>query len=55
MDQKYLIKQYNIYSVVVEVPKRLQAKAGRKRFKKSLGVEPQQVVLGESESADWRL
>lgn len=39
MDQKYLIKQYNTYSVVVEVPKRLQAKAGRKRFKKSLGTD----------------
>ncbi|MBR0895777.1 tyrosine-type recombinase/integrase [Bradyrhizobium tropiciagri] len=39
MDRKYLVKQYNTYSVVVEVPKPLQAKAGRKRFKKSLGTD----------------
>ncbi|MBR1169160.1 site-specific integrase [Bradyrhizobium liaoningense] len=39
MDRKYLVKQYNTYSVVVEVPKALQAKAGRKRFKKSLGTD----------------
>lgn len=39
MDRKYLVRQYNTYSVVVEVPKRLQAKAGRKRFKKSLGTD----------------
>ncbi|MHC2666000.1 DUF6538 domain-containing protein [Bradyrhizobium diazoefficiens] len=36
MDSKYLVKQHNTYSVVVEIPKRLQAKAGQKRFKKSL-------------------
>ncbi|MBN8991867.1 MAG: tyrosine-type recombinase/integrase [Rhizobiales bacterium] len=36
MDTKYLIKQHNTYSVVVEIPKRLQAVAGQKRFKVSL-------------------
>ena len=36
VDTKYLVKQHNTYSVVVEVPKRLQAKAGQKRFKVSL-------------------
>jgi integrase len=36
MDTKYLLKQYNTYSVVVEIPKRLHAKAGQKRFKRSL-------------------
>jgi integrase len=39
MDRKYLVKQYNTWSVVVEVPKALQAKAARKRFKKSLGTD----------------
>ncbi|MDE5451921.1 tyrosine-type recombinase/integrase [Bradyrhizobium sp. CSA112] len=36
MDTRYLVRQYNTYSVVVEIPKRLQAKAGQKRFKVSL-------------------
>ena len=39
MDRKYLVKQYNAWSVVVEVPKHLRAKAGRVRFKKSLGTD----------------
>jgi integrase len=39
MDRKYLVRQYNTWSVVVEVPKHLRSKAGRVRFKRSLGTD----------------
>lgn len=39
MDRKYLVKQHNTWSVVVEVPKHLRAKAGKARFKRSLGTD----------------
>lgn len=36
MDQKYLLKHYNTWIAVLEVPKPLRARAGRARFRKSL-------------------
>jgi hypothetical protein len=39
-DTRYLVKQYNTYSVVVEIPKHLRAKAGMRRV-------PYDRVIGE--------
>ncbi len=36
-DKHCLERRHNTWHVVVEVPKALRARAGRKRFKKSLG------------------
>jgi integrase len=47
--RQYLERRHNAWHVVVEIPKALRPKAGRKRFKKSLGTDS----LAEANRLKW--